>query len=109
MEQKAEPITMGLPSECMIGGISYEYLQSICKIKYFTTCMKVVYIDTSMFVRMHQFWILSSPPFSYSYWVVFSLNIKIDQQSEQVFCELFTEMKLACHLVFVFICSSKLS
>ena len=63
-----------------------------------------------MFVKMHQFWILSSPPpFAYSYWVVFSLNIKIDQQSEQVFCELFAKMKLACHLVFVFICSSKLS
>ena len=49
------------------------------------------------------------PPFAYSYWVVFSLNIKVDWQSEQVFCELFTKMKLACHLVFVFVCSSKLS
>ena len=41
--------------------------------------------------------------------LVFSLNMKIDQQSEQVFCELFAKMKLVCHLVFVFVCSSKLS
>ena len=59
--------------------------------------------------KMHQFWILSSPPFAYSYWVVFSLNMKIDWQSEQVFCELFAKMKSVCHLVFVFVCSSKLS
>ena len=45
--------------------------------------MKVVYIGASMFVKMHQFWILSfPPPLAYSYWVVFSLNIKVDQQSE---------------------------
>ena len=49
------------------------------------------------------------PQFAYSYWVVLSLDIKIDWQSEQVFCELFAKIKLACHLVFVFICSSKLS
>ena len=29
------------------------------------------------------------PQFAYSYWVVFSLNIQIDQQSKQVFCKLF--------------------
>ena len=91
MERKAEPITMRLPSEFTIECISYEYLQSVCKIKYFITCMKVAYIGTSVFVKMYQFWILSSfpPPFAYSYWVVFSLNIKVDWQSEQVFCELF--------------------
>ena len=50
-----------------------------------------------------------SPPLAYSYWMVFSLNIQIDWQSEQVFCEPFTKMKLVCHLVFVFVCSSKLS
>ena len=47
------------------------------------------------------------PPLAYSYWAVFSLNIQIDWQSEQVFCELFAKTKLACHLVFVFVCSSK--
>ena len=62
MEQKAEPITTGSPSECIIQCISYEYLQFICKIKYFITCTKVVYICAGMFVKMYQFWILSSPP-----------------------------------------------
>ena len=104
-----EPIAMGSPSEFTIECISYEYLQSICKIKYFITCTKVVYIGAGMFVKMHQFWILSFSPFAYSYWVVFSLNIKVDWQSEQVLCELFAKMKLACHLVFVFVCFSKLS
>ena len=61
-----------------------------------------------MFVKMYRFWILSSPPFAYSYWVVFSMNMKIDWQSEQVFHELFTKMKLVCHLVFVFVCPSEL-
>ena len=75
MEQKAEPVTTGLPSEQTIECINYEYLQSVCKNKYFITCMKVVYIGTGMFVKMHWFWILSSPPLAYSYWVVFSLNI----------------------------------
>ena len=74
MEQKTEPVTMGSPLEWTIECISYEYLQSICKIKYFITCTKVVYIGAGMFVKMYQFWILSSPPpFAYSYWVVFSL------------------------------------
>ena len=49
------------------------------------------------------------PPLAYSYWVVFSLNIQIDQQSEQVFCESFAKTKLGRHFVFVFICSSELS
>ena len=49
------------------------------------------------------------PPLAYSYWVVFSLNIQIDQQSKQVFCELFAKTKLVHHLVFVFVCASKLS
>ena len=111
MEQKTEPVTMGSPLECTIECISYGYLQPICKIKYFITCMKVVYIGMGVFVKMYQFWILSSlpPPFAYSYWVVFSLNIKIDWQSEQVFCELFAKTKLGCHLVFVFVYSSELS
>ena len=110
MEQKAEPITMGSPSEQITECINYEYLQSVCKNKYFITCTKVVYISTGMFVKMYRFWILSSPPpLAYSYWVVFSLNIQIDWQSERVFCEPFTKTKLACHLVFVFVCSSKLS
>ena len=109
MEQKAEPLTMGSPSEFTIECISYEYLQSVCKNKYFITCTKLAYIGMSVFVKRYQFWILSfPPPFAYSYWVVFSLNIKVDRQSEQVFCELFTKTKLACHLVFVFVCSSKL-
>ena len=60
--------------------------------------------------KMYQFWILSSPPpFAYSYWMVYSLNIQIDWQSKQVFCEPFAKTKLACHLVFVFVCASKLS
>ena len=43
-----------------------------------------------VFVKMYQFWILSSPPpFAYSYWVVFSLNIQIDWQSKQVFLQAF--------------------
>ena len=62
MEQKAEPVTMGLPSKFTIECISYEYLQSICKNKYFITCTKVAYIGVSVFVKMHQFWILSPPP-----------------------------------------------
>ena len=110
MEHKAEPVAMGLPSEWTIECISYEYLQSICKIKYFITCTKVLHMGAGVFVKMYWFWILSSPPpFAYSYWVVFSLNIEIDRQSEQVFCELFLKTKLVCHLVFVFVCSSKLS
>ena len=48
VEQKVEPITTGLPSEFTIECISYEYLQSICKNKYFITCMKVAYIDASI-------------------------------------------------------------
>ena len=43
MEQKAEPITTGSPSEWIIECINYEYPQSICKNKYFITCTKVVY------------------------------------------------------------------
>ena len=62
MEQKVEPITTGLPLKCTIECISYEYLQSVCKIKYFITCTKVVYIGAGVFVKMHQFWILSFPP-----------------------------------------------
>ena len=48
------------------------------------------------------------PPLAYSYWVVFSLNIQIDQQSKQVFCELFCKDKVSAPLVFVFVCVSKL-
>ena len=59
MEQKAEPITMGSPSEFTIECISYEY---ICKNKYFITCTKVAYIGMSMFAKMYRFWILSFPP-----------------------------------------------
>ena len=74
MEQKAEPVSMRSPSEWTIECISYEYLQSICKIKYFITCTKVVCVGMGMFVKMHRFWILSSLPppplFAYSYWVV---------------------------------------
>ena len=62
MEQKAEIVTMGLPSEQTIECINYESLQSVCKNKYFITCTKVVYISMSMFVKIHQFWILSFPP-----------------------------------------------
>ena len=62
MEQKAEPITTGLPSEQITECINYEYLQSVCKNKYFITCTKVVYISMGVFVKMYQFWILSSPP-----------------------------------------------
>ena len=63
-----------------------------------------------VFVKMYQFCILSSLPlFAYSYWVVFSLNIQIDRQSKQVFCKPFAKTKLARHLVFVFVCASKLS
>ena len=62
MEQKAEPVTTGSPSEWTIECIRYEYLQSVCKMKYFITCTKVVYIGAGMFVKMYQFWILSSPP-----------------------------------------------
>ena len=53
MEQKAEPVTTGLPLEFTIECINYEYLQSVCKNKYFITCTKVVYIGTSMFVEMY--------------------------------------------------------
>ena len=109
MEQKAEPVTTGFPSEFTIECISYEYLQSVCKNKYFITCMKVAHTGASVFVKMYQFWILSFPPFACSYWLVFSWNTKVDQQSEQVFCELFTKTKLVCQLVFVFVCSSELS
>ena len=49
------------------------------------------------------------PPLAYSYGVVFSLNIQIDQQSKQVFCELFCKDKVSMPLVFVFVCASKLS
>ena len=83
MEQGAEPVTMGLPSEQTIECINHECLQSICKNKYFIACTKVVYIGTGVFVKMYRFWILSSLlPLAYSYWVVFSLNIQIDRQSE---------------------------
>ena len=51
MECKAEPITTGLPSERITECINYEYLQSICKNKYFITCTKVVYISLSVFVK----------------------------------------------------------
>ena len=70
--------------------------------------MKVVDISMGVFVKMYRFWILSSPPFAYSYWVVFSLNIQIDRKSKQVFCKPFAKTKLACHLVFVFVCASEL-
>ena len=53
MEQKVEPVTMGSPSERTIECISYEYLQSICKNKYFITCMNIEYISMGMFVKMH--------------------------------------------------------
>ena len=43
------------------------------------------------------------PPLAYSYWVVFSLNIQIDQQSKQVFCELFCKDEVSMPLVFVFV------
>ena len=49
------------------------------------------------------------PPFAYGYWVVFSLNIQVDQQSKQVSCEPFAKTKLVHHLVFVFVCASELS
>ena len=49
------------------------------------------------------------PPLAYSYWVVFSLNIQIDQQSKQVFCELFCKDEVSVPLVFVFVCASELS
>ena len=62
MEWKAEPVTMGSPLEWITECINYEYLQSICKNKYFITCMKVVYISMGVFVKMYRFWILSSPP-----------------------------------------------
>ena len=62
MEQKVEPIITGLPLKFTIECISYECLQSVCKNKYFITCMRVVYIGTSMFVKMYWFWILSLPP-----------------------------------------------
>ena len=62
MEQKMEPVTMGLLLEWITECINYEYLQSICKNKYFITCTKVVYISTDVFVKMYWFWILSSPP-----------------------------------------------
>ena len=51
MEQKAEPITTGSPSEWTIECINYEYLQYICKNKYFITCTKAVYIGMGMFVK----------------------------------------------------------
>ena len=41
-------------------------------------CKNVLILDSFFF-----------PPLAYSYWVVFSLNIQIDWQSKQVFCELF--------------------
>ena len=97
----------------MIECINYEYLQSVCKNKYFITCTKVVYISMGVFVKnvsiLDSFFPPPAPPLAYSYWVVFSLNIQIDQQSEQVFCEPFAKTKLACHLMFVFVCSSELS
>ena len=106
MEQNMEPITTGSPLEQTIECIKYEYLQSICKNKYFITCMKVLYIGTGVFVN---FGFFLPPPTCLQLLGVFSLNIQIDWQSEQVFCKLFAKTKLVCHLVFVFVCSSKLS
>ena len=62
MEWKVEPVTTGSPTERAIERINYEYLQSVCKNKYFITCTKVVYVGMGVFVKMHWFWILSSPP-----------------------------------------------
>ena len=92
MERKAEPITTWSPSEWITECINYEYLQSVCNL---ITCMKVVDISMGVFVKMYWFWILSSPPFAYSYWVVFSLNIQIDRQPKQVFCKPFAKTKFS--------------
>ena len=73
--------------------------------------MKVVDISMSVFVKNVS--ILDSffppPPLAYSYWVVFSLNIQIDQQSNKYFVNSFAKTKVSAPLVFVFVCASKLS
>ena len=69
-----------------------------------------MYLGATLFVKNVSILDSFFPPLlACGYWVVFSLNIQIDQQSKQVFCELICKDEVSAPFVFVFVCASKLS